>query len=210
MPTMPASVGTSVGWNGKLASLPRTKKTVSPTPAPTASTATSVRPAFDPSAAIGCRTISLMPVRFSSFRVVTTSPMTFASCIVVEADLQVRLVPRCDFHRVNDADDRGIDGTVLHSRRHPRGAAADDEHRFADSGVHRVDSDEIVPFGFAVRVHLARDQQLVADQPRILPRRDNGTDDAREDHEGRTGSLDFRGGRLADRQRVLEVRVRAR
>ena len=44
IPTMPASVGTSVGWNGKLASLPRTKMTTSPTPAPTASAATSVLP----------------------------------------------------------------------------------------------------------------------------------------------------------------------
>ena len=33
------------GWKGKLASLPRTKNTCSPTPAPTASTATSGRPA---------------------------------------------------------------------------------------------------------------------------------------------------------------------
>ena len=44
MPTMPASVGTSIGCHGKLASLPRTKNTVSPTPAPTESTATSGRP----------------------------------------------------------------------------------------------------------------------------------------------------------------------
>ena len=42
MPTTPASAGTSSGRNGKLASFPRTKNTVSPTPAPTASTATSV------------------------------------------------------------------------------------------------------------------------------------------------------------------------
>src|SRR4029078_6343525 len=44
MPTMPASTGGSAGRNGKLASLPRTKNTYSPTPAPTASTATRGRP----------------------------------------------------------------------------------------------------------------------------------------------------------------------
>ena len=50
-----------------------------------------------------------------------------------------------DFDVIDDADDRGIDGTVLHARRHPRGAAADDEHGFADAGVHGVDGDQIVP-----------------------------------------------------------------
>src|SRR5688500_6497722 len=72
MPTTPASAGTSVGINGKLASFPRTKNTISPTPAPTASTATSVRPTGPPSAPIGCRTSSVRSRRFSSLRVTTT------------------------------------------------------------------------------------------------------------------------------------------
>src|SRR5687767_1249640 len=138
MPTTPASAGTSAGWNGKLASLPRTKNTVSPTPAPTASTATSVRPTAVPSAVIGCTTRSVRLARFSSLRVTTTLPMTLASCtsgmsfpnhhrprrcrgrlIAVECLLWVvrfqlihatRSVPRGDFDRVDDADDGGVDG----------------------------------------------------------------------------------------------------
>ena len=65
---------------------------------------------------------------------------------------------------------------------HARGAAADDEHGLADAGVDGVDRDQVVAFGLAVRVHRARDQQLVADQPRVLPRGDDGPDDAGEDH----------------------------
>src|SRR5688572_21301912 len=153
MPTTPASVGTSVGWNGKLASLPRTKNTVSPTPAPTASTATSVRPTALPSAAIGCSTSSVLFARFSSLRVTMTSPMTLASC--------TGLIACGDFDRVDDADDRGIDGTVLHAGRHAGRAAADDEHRLANAGVDGIDGDEIGAFGLAVRVHGTRHHQLV-------------------------------------------------
>ena len=43
---------------------------------------------------------------------------------------------------VDDADDGGIDRAVLHARRHARGAAADDEHGFADAGVDGVDGDQ--------------------------------------------------------------------
>ena len=69
MPTMPASTGGSAGWNGKLASLPRTKNTSSPTPAPTESTATSGRPAGLASGVSGWTMSSVMPARFSSLRV---------------------------------------------------------------------------------------------------------------------------------------------
>src|SRR5688572_11269455 len=113
-------------------------------PAPTASTATSVRPAGLPSAASGCRISSVTAVRVSSFRVLTTSPMTLANCICFHAGgLQAglswrrRLIAGGDVHGVDDADDGRIDRTILHARRHARRTAADDEHGFADSRVHR-------------------------------------------------------------------------
>ena len=174
MPTTPASAGTSVGWNGKLASLPRTKNTVSPTPAPTASTATSVRPAALPSAAIGCSTSSVRPCRLSSLRVTTTLPMKRLA--------ELHQSPVGHFHGVDDADDGGVDRAVLHAGGHAGGAAADDQHRLADAGIDGVDGDEVVAFGLAVGVHRPRDQQLVADQPRVLPRGDDGPDDAGENH----------------------------
>ena len=61
IPTTQASTGGSAGRNGNDASWPRTKNTCSPTPAPIASAATSVRPTGVRSGRIGCRTSSLWP-----------------------------------------------------------------------------------------------------------------------------------------------------
>ena len=66
--------------------------------------------------------------------------------------------------------------------RHAGGAPADDEHRFADTGINGVHGDEIVPFGFSVGIHGTGHEQLVADQPRILPRGDDRPDDAGQNH----------------------------
>src|SRR5262245_26047999 len=86
--------------------------------------------------------------------------------------------------RVDDADDRGIDGTILHAGRHPRGTAADDEHRLADAGIDGVNGDEISTLEAAgiARVDGAGHQQLVADETRILARRDDSSHDPRQKH----------------------------
>jgi len=76
---------------------------------------------------------------------------------------------------IDDADDGGVDRAILHSRRHTRRAAADDEHRLAHSGVDRVDRDEMIPVGLAAGIDGPNHHQLVADEPRILPRRDDGS-----------------------------------
>ena len=55
-----------------------------------------------------------------------------------------------------------------------------------------VDSDQIRPFGFAVRIHRPSHEQLGADELGILPGGDNGPDDAGEDH--RTACLAATGG----------------
>src|SRR6186997_919196 len=73
--------------------------TFSPTPAPTESSATSVRPVASPEAASGWSTSIFSPVRFGSFMVETTSPSTRASCTLV-----------LDLDGVDDADDGGVDG----------------------------------------------------------------------------------------------------
>ena len=98
----------------------------------TESTAMSVRPAGCRSGVIGWMISSLRPVRLSSFLVTTTSPMTRARCMA-----------SLEFDGVDDADDGGVDGTIFHARSHARRAAADDEHGFADPGVHGVDGHEV-------------------------------------------------------------------
>ena len=74
-------------------------------------------------------------------------------------------------------------GTIFQARRHARGAAADDEHGFADAGVDGVDRDQIVAFGLAAGIHRPDDEQLAADEPRILARGDDGSDDLCEEHD---------------------------
>src|SRR4051812_612887 len=107
----------------------------------------SARPAASRPGVSGCRMSSFKPVRFSSFLVTTTLPMTRARCI---AFLKLRFV-KLDV--VDDADDGGVDGTVFHAGGHPRGAAGHDEHGFADAGVHRVDGDEVAALSLAPRIH---------------------------------------------------------
>ena len=105
----------------------------------------------------------------------------------------------------------GVDRAVLQAGRHARRAAADDEHGFADAGVDRVDRDEVAALGLAARIHRPRDEQLAADEPRILAGRDDGPDDLRQEHSASSVPRSVSAlAALADRQRVLEVGVRTR
>src|SRR6185436_5499037 len=140
MPTTQASTGVSAGRNGNEASLPRTKNTCSPTPAPTASTATSVRPAGARSGDTGCSSSNLWPLSSAALMLETTSPITRASCTMVfrEGAGSARRPRRgagarqrgcgdgLDVDAIDDADDRGVHGTVLHAGRHAGGTAAHD------------------------------------------------------------------------------------
>ena len=58
-----------------------------------------------------------------------------------------------------------------------RRAPADDEHRFADTGVHGIDGDEVSAVEFSRRIHCPGQHQLLAVEPRVLARGDNGPDD---------------------------------
>src|SRR5262245_8139361 len=131
MPTIPASTGGSTGKKGKLASFPRTKNTSSPTPAPTASTATSGRPTGSRDGARGWTSSSLRPVNDSSLRVATTSPITRARCMGAPSWIR-------DVNRVDDSNNGGVDWAILHPRRHAGRAPADDEHGLPDAGVDGV------------------------------------------------------------------------
>ena len=82
-----------------------------------------------------------------------------------------------------ETDNRGVDGTVLQAGRHPRRAAADDQHGLTEAGVHGVHGNEIVTLGFSTRIHGSDDEQLVTDEPLVFPGCDDGTDHSAEDHE---------------------------
>src|SRR4051812_41997913 len=133
---------------------------------------------------------NVIPARFSSLRVATTVPITRARCMSGR-----------DFDVVDDADDGGVNRTVLQARRHPGGTAADDEYGLPDAGVDRVHGYEVTAFGLALRIHRPDDQQLAADQPRVFPRGDDRPDDLCEKH-----PVSGLCGRLANREHVFEVR----
>src|SRR5687767_9135842 len=98
--------------------------------------------------------------------------MTLASCMSLLAEI----------NGVDDADNHRVHRAVFHTRRHSRGTAADDEDGFTDAGVDRVHGDEIAALesGAIAGVDRSCEQQLVADQTRILPRRDDGAHDSCE------------------------------
>src|SRR5438128_1133955 len=88
-----------------------------------------------------------------------------------------RFVLLIDIYGVDDADHRGVDGTILEPGGHPRGAAADDQHRLADAGVHGIDRDEVIALALAARIDRPDDEQLAADEAGILSRRHDRADD---------------------------------
>src|SRR5436190_1454650 len=100
--------------------------------------------------------------------------MTRASCMSGPGIL--------DLNRVDDADDRGVDGAVLHSRGHASGTAAHDEYGFAESRIDRIHRDQVITLGLPVGIDRTRNEQLVGDEPLILARRDDGPHDLRNDH----------------------------
>src|SRR4029434_6303897 len=100
-----------------------------------------------------------------SLRFATTWPITRAICMALirhpASGIRYPADDRCSrssLHNVDgvdDADDGGVDGTIVHARRHARRAAADDEHGLTDTRIHGVDGDQMIPFGFAFRIHRA-------------------------------------------------------
>ena len=171
MPTTPASAGTSSGRNGKLASFPRTKNTVSPTRHPPRprrrasarpavrrrrSAAGSKRPAVqvvvlpcdDHIADHGCK-LHQSPADTSTASTIPTIAASTGqsfnpAAIRAELPLTISTVSPTPASTVSTATGRRL---------------------LLFRGVHRT-----------------RDQQLAADQPRIFPRRHDGSDDTRENH----------------------------
>src|SRR5215218_7746350 len=82
IPTIVPSVGVSSRLNGNDASFPRHQKTSSPTPAPTASSATIGCPLSCKSASRVWTIRNFRPLRGSFFTVESTVPMTRAICIL--------------------------------------------------------------------------------------------------------------------------------
>ena len=82
---------------------------------------------------------------------------------------------------VDDADDGRVDRAILHTGRHPRRAAADDEDSLAEARIDGIDGNEVVAVRLAGWVDWTRDEQFVADETLVFARSDDRPYDFRED-----------------------------
>src|SRR5688572_8197260 len=178
MPTMVQSVGVSSRLNGKLASFPRHQNTSSPTPAPTASTATIGFPLGSRFLLTVCTISNLRPCNESFLIVATTVPITRASCIffVLCALYSVlcnrlrstkRKVPRSkhkalcsavNIDRINHTDDRRIHRNVFHSLREARAGSGNYQHPLMKAGSYRIDCNHVSGGVAAIYVDRSNDQ----------------------------------------------------
>src|SRR5262245_21731245 len=136
IPTIVQSVGVSSRLNGNAASLPRHQKTSSPTPAPTASSATIGEPLGIKSAFSVCTMRNLRPCSDSFLTVETTVPITRAICIRL-------FVLACELDLVYNADDRRVDRAILVALCHTGRRAAYNDHLFMKPGADRIDGNNI-------------------------------------------------------------------
>src|SRR5262249_741017 len=100
--------------------------------------------------------------------------MTRASCISGPGVLHL--------DGVDDANDGRVDRTILQARSHARRAPAHDQDGLAETRIDRVDRNQIASLGLPVRIDRPRDEQLVADEPLVLARRDDGPYNLGNDH----------------------------
>src|SRR5271169_4116981 len=117
---------------------------VSPVPAPTASSAITGRPLSRPLRSSGWTMRSFCPISAGSFIVQTTLPMMRPrSMLFLSRGGEFGFVQGVEHHFIDDANDRGVHGAVLAFGGVARRAAGHDQHGFAESGVHRVDGDQV-------------------------------------------------------------------
>src|SRR5271169_38346 len=106
---------------------------------------------------------SLWPVRAAFFMVQTTLPMTRpSSMLFFPRSCEFGLMQRVELHFIDDADDRGVHGTVLAFGGQARGAARNHQDSLAESGIDRIHSDQIAGFVRAFGGNWFYDEEFLA------------------------------------------------
>src|SRR5450759_507445 len=179
IPTIAASTAAAFLPSASPAAFPSiTTWTLSPTPAPTESIASSVVPRGFSSSVSGCTSISFAPSSFLFFWVDTTVPTTRQICIKAEGRPSALFnTPVIDY-----PDDRRV-GRRLRVIERVRGLApADEEDVLADAGTDRVERDERAPRRLPRGGQRLQEQHRQAREVQVLHRRDDFADHARELH----------------------------
>src|SRR5712691_6192614 len=158
---------------------------VSPAPAPTESSAMRGRPLSRPLRSSGWTISSFWPSNEGVLMVQTTLPMTRPSCMLLfSRGGEFGLVQRVEPSLVHDADDGSVHGAVPALGGVARRAAGNHQHGFAESRVHRVHGNQVAGFINAFWRNRFNDEEFLAFEPRIFPRRNHCADDAGQNHEG--------------------------
>src|SRR6476661_3981719 len=87
-----------------------------------------------------------------------------------------------DVEAINDSHDHGIHRSILRHRRQAGGASGGVQHNLTNTRADTVDGDDVAALLLQRGRHVLDHQQLERRERRILPRRDDGTDDLSELH----------------------------
>src|ERR1700687_4069475 len=169
IPMMAASTGAAFWPIASPAARPSsTIRTLSRTPAPTPSTASSDAPRGVSSRFRGWTSSSLAPSNFRCFCVATTVPMTLASCTALSSDVRA----------IDDADDARINRGLDRIERKAGFLAAHEKDNLAGAGAHRIHGDERPSHRLPLRGQRLHDEQLDAHEALILAGGHDVADDA--------------------------------
>src|ERR1700688_638394 len=135
----------------------------SPAPAPTASRAITGRPLSRPWRSSGWTIRSFCPISAGSFIVQTTLPMMRpSSMLFLPRGGEFGFVQGVEHHFIDDADDGSVHRAVLALGGVARRAASYDQNGFAESGIYRVDGNQVAGFIVALRRNWFHDQEFFA------------------------------------------------
>src|ERR1017187_384019 len=172
IPTIVVSTGGPSGRKGKLASLPRTKYTSSPVPAPVQSVQISRFPVFCNSGVKGCTTTIRHPVIDGFLTVHQTLPTT-----------RPKYMGLIQMHLVDNADDGVVNGSILAAFGHARAASGHRDHPLADTRAHGIHADHVAALVLAIRRDRLEDEQLITFETRVFAGGHHGAHHAGENHE---------------------------
>src|SRR5262245_8096467 len=88
----------------------------------------------------------------------------------------------CHFNRIDNPDDRRINGTIFQPIGHSRAAARNDQHLLAKARAYGIYRHQVAALVLALERDRADEQKLFAFEARVFARRHDVADDASDDH----------------------------
>ena len=87
-----------------------------------------------------------------------------------------------DFHCINYADYRGVNGTLFASEGHPRGTPLHDQDDFVNPRPYGINGNDVTFLVLAVNTNQPRDQQLASVKTIVFPRSDDSSNYSSKNH----------------------------